>query len=153
MNEKKIKAKKKKSKDFEMQENREQKSSYDESRNVTCFNCQEKKHYVNKCSNLRQLRKMSSSSITTQAILSQKDRQNHLMKCVLFDSIIMTVITKSEEIRKKKTITQVKKKRTIVKKNKRINKKHDKYVKNQEKKNKKNMRIKRKKRSLKEQQI
>jgi hypothetical protein len=52
--------------------------------------------------------------------------------------IIATI--KSEEIRKKEIIAQVKKKRIILKRNKRINEKHDKYLKqqNQEQNNSKN---------------
>jgi hypothetical protein len=51
----------------------------------------------------------------------------------LSDSIII-VITKSEEIKKKRVIQQVKEKRTILKRNERINDEHDRYVAQQENK-------------------
>lgn len=110
---------------------------YDESRNVTCFNCEQKKHYANECSKSRQsqMKKTRSSSITAQIILSTKtkERKKNLSKCILSDSIII-VITKSEEIKKKRVIQQVKEKRTILKRNERINDEHDRYVAQQENK-------------------
>ncbi len=100
-------------------------NEYEDSRNVICFDCDEKEHYVNECSNSRKLREMRSSSITTQTILSSRNKQNNLTECVLSNQVI-TVTIRSEEIRKKKITTQVKKKRIIFKKNERINEKHDK---------------------------
>ncbi len=113
---------------------RERKSeTYEESRNVICFNCQKKEHYANECSNSRQSRKMRSSSITAQTILSQRSNQDHLADCVLSDQMIAATI-RSEEIRKKEAEALVKKKRMLLKRNERINEEHVKYVKNQEKK-------------------
>jgi hypothetical protein len=47
---------------------------------------------------------------------------------------VITITTRSEEIKKKKVTQQVKKKKIILKRNERINDEHDKYVKRQEKK-------------------
>jgi hypothetical protein len=82
--------------------------SYDESRNVICFDCEQKKHYVNECSKSRQMRETKSSLITTQVILSieTKEREEHLSKCVLLDSAVIAITTRSEEI-KKKEVTQL----------------------------------------------
>jgi hypothetical protein len=110
--------------------------SYEKSRNVTCFNCQQKNHYANECSEFKQSREMKSSSITTQAILSQRDKHDHLAECVLSNQIVV-VTTRSEEVRKKEVTAQVKKKKIIFKKNERINEVHDKYLKSQSREQKK----------------
>jgi hypothetical protein len=104
---------------------------YEKSKNVICFDCDEKKHYVNECSNSRKLKKMKSSFITTQIILSSRDKHDNLAKCVLSNQVVIVTI-RSEEIRKKKITIQAKKKKIILKKNERINKEHDKYLKQQE---------------------
>jgi thiol:disulfide interchange protein len=104
--------------------------TFEESRNVICFECDEKKHYVNECLNSRKIRKMKSFLITAQIILSPRDKQNNLAECVLFDQVIVAT-TRSEEVRKKEITAQIKKKRTILKRNERINEKHDKYLKQQ----------------------
>ncbi len=109
--------------EFSTAESRES-DMYEEFRNVICFNCQKKKHYANECSNSRQSREMRSSSITTQVILFNRDKQNHLAECVLSDQMIVVTI-RSEEIRKKRATAQVKKKKTILKRNERINEKHE----------------------------
>jgi hypothetical protein len=105
--------------------------SYDEWRNVIYFNCDQKKHDANECSKSRQMRKTESSLITIQIILSQRDKHDNLIDCVLFDQIVIAT-TRSEEIRKKEATTQVKKKRIILKRNERINEEHDKYLKSQD---------------------
>jgi hypothetical protein len=107
--------------------------SYEEFRNVTCFNCDQKDHYANECSKSRQMRETKSSSITTQIILSIRDqKKENLTKCVLFDSIVIAAIIRSGEIKKKKVTQQTKEKRIVLKRNERINDEHDRYLKNQE---------------------
>lgn len=54
---------KKKSKSTEVEN--KQSETFKESKNVICFDCDEKEHYVNECSNFKKLREMKSSSITT----------------------------------------------------------------------------------------
>jgi hypothetical protein len=110
--------------------------SYEESRNVICFNCNEREHYANECSKSRQSREMKSSSITTQAILSQKGRHDNFAECVLLDQIVAVTI-RSGGVRKKEVTAQVKKKKIILKRNERINEKHDKYLKSQGREQKK----------------
>jgi hypothetical protein len=107
--------------------------TFEEFRNVICFECDEKKHYANECLNSRKFKEMKSFLITAQVILSSRDKQDNLAECVLFDQVIVAT-TRSEEIRKKKITAQIKKKRTIFKKNERINEKHDKYLKQQKQK-------------------
>jgi hypothetical protein len=79
------------------------------------------------------MKKTKSSLITTQVILSNeaKKREEHLSKCVLFDSTIIAITTRSEEIKKKNVTQQAKDKRIILKRNERINDEHDKYVQQQ----------------------
>jgi hypothetical protein len=76
-------------------------NEYEESRNVIYFDCDEKEHYANECSNSRKLREMKSSSITTQTILSSRNKQNNLAECVLSNQMIaITIKNKKYEKRK-----------------------------------------------------
>lgn len=118
------KSKQSKTKEFE---------SYEESRNMTCFNCEQKDHYANECAESKQMRKMKSSSIITQVILScQNKSKENLIECVLSNSIVIATIIRSEEIKKKEMIQQAKEKRTILKRNERIIEEHDRYLNQQE---------------------
>ncbi len=103
--------------------------SYEESRNVNCFNCEQKDHDANECSKSRQIKETNSSFITTQVILSNeaKRREENSSKCILSNADVIIII-KNEEIKKKKMTQQAKKKKIILKRNKRINDEHDRYV-------------------------